>query len=489
MERKTLTSLEIKNAMPATHVDGTQKQTLLSTSVPNLYVQITPSKDPKNPYRSWAFIYKCNGKRTSIGLGSVSDVGMLEAKEKAIQYNALRALGTDPLAEKRRREAALIADAESARVQAVVEEKAAITFDQCAKQCFDAKKHEWDSEIHAYQWQKSLEQYASPILGKMSVSQIDSSHVLQVLKQNVDGKEFWHKYTETANRVRSRIARVLGFAMASGYRPKGPNPGAWSDNLQDLLATPSRIKKTRHFPTFVEKGEKRIMEKLRDIQPFMVQLRADERIAARAVELCILTATRCKETRLARWKEIDWDSATWTIPESRMKGKKNEREEHHVPLSAQALGLLKSLKADDAEDNDYIFANQKMRPPLEMCMLNIVYETSGALWGFVETPPKKGVVPHNPRQRRKPVRVLTVHGMRSAFRTWCAETGVPEKVAEAAIAHVEGKTKRSYQHSDRLELRRPVMASWANFIDGKAPAPVNKEPIDDSNVLLFPKVA
>src|SRR5215470_17205563 len=54
MERKTLTFLEIKNAMPTTHADGTQKQTLLSTNVPNLYVQITPSRDPKNPYRSWA---------------------------------------------------------------------------------------------------------------------------------------------------------------------------------------------------------------------------------------------------------------------------------------------------------------------------------------------------------------------------------------------------------------------------------------------------
>jgi hypothetical protein len=77
------------------------------------------------------------------------------------------------------------------------------------------------------------------------------------------------------------------------------------------------------------------------------------------------------------------------------------------------------------------------------------------------------------------------------MRTWAAETGVAEVVAEAALAHVEGKVKRSYQHSDRLEARQELMANWADFIDGKTPAPETKQPVDDSNVIkLFPaKVA
>ena len=79
--------------------------------------------------------------------------------------------------------------------------------------------------------------------------------------------------------------------------------------------------------------------------------------------------------------------------------------------------------------------------------------------------------------------------MRAAFRTWAAETGVEEVLAEAALAHVEGKVKRSYQHSDRLEPRRAVMQAYADFIDGVTPAPANKQPVEQSNVVNLFKVA
>ena len=149
-----------------------------------------------------------------------------------------------------------------------------------------------------------------------ALAAVDTALVVKVLSP------IWQTKTETATRLRGRIESVLDWATVSKYR-QGDNPARWRGHLDNLLADPSRSKRTVHHPALP----------WQEVGAFMAALRKQEGIAAKAVELAILTACRSGEVRLAAWAEFDLEAALWVIPAERMKAKR----EHRVPLSAAAL--------------------------------------------------------------------------------------------------------------------------------------------------------
>jgi integrase len=156
-------------------------------------------------------------------------------------------------------------------------------------------------------------------------------------------------------------------------------------------------------------------------------------VPAHALRFCILTATRADETRNARWREIDLEGRTWTIPDKRMKAD----EEHTVPLSDVALAILVKLQGEHTEPNDYVFAMPHGRPFHPGAMLDLA------------------------NSLRPSIR-LTVHGFRSCFRDWCGdETDTPREIAEAAVAHKIGGVEGAYRRGTALQKRRALMESWA----------------------------
>jgi len=163
-------------------------------------------------------------------------------------------------------------------------------------------------------------------------------------------------------------------------------------------------------------------------------------LSARCVEFVALTGVRLTEARAAKWSEFDFETATWTIPAGRMK----MRVEHVVPLSKQALALLTELKT---------------------------YRV-GAHVFFGLT--KDGVVSADAcwRTCRRATDGKSVHGWRATFRSWCADHGVAEEAAEAALAHAIGGTEGAYNRAEMIERRRPIMASWAAFLAGETTATV-----------------
>jgi integrase len=156
-------------------------------------------------------------------------------------------------------------------------------------------------------------------------------------------------------------------------------------------------------------------------------------MGARALELCVLTATRTGELLGARWPEIDMETRIWTIPAERMKA----GAEHRVPLSDAAMELLRKLAA--IRMGDLVFPGQSAGRPLSGMTMAMAL-----------------------RRMKVPV---TPHGFRSSFRTWVAEqTAFPHEVAEAALAHTQGdKLVAAYQRGDLFEKRRRLMAEWARF--------------------------
>ena len=179
---------------------------------------------------------------------------------------------------------------------------------------------------HQSQWAATLRTYAEPLIGKLLVRDIRTTHVIGVLEP------IWTTKTETATRVRSRIELVLDYAAARGFRD-GLNPARWKGNLDAALPNASKVAPVRHHAAV----------DVEEVASFMKRLRSQDGVGARALEFAVLTAARSGEVRGATWSEIDLKATLWTIPDARMKSGR----EHRVPLSRPAITLLRSLPGID----------------------------------------------------------------------------------------------------------------------------------------------
>lgn len=367
-------------------------------------------KVTKNGSKSWVYRYMLAGKAHWMGLGSYPDVSLAEAREKAADYRKLTRQNIDPLAEKRK---------QTSVIRAAIAKY--ITFDKASAQYIEAHKAGWKNAKHADQWTNTLATYASPVIGNVDVSLIDTSHIMRILEKD----NFWNEKTETAHRVRGRIESVLDWATARKYRA-GENPARWKGHLDKLLPARTKVKKIEHHPALP----------WLDMGAFMVKLREQEGIAAKAVELTILTACRSGEVRGAVWEEFDLDAGVWIIPPERMKAKK----EHRIPLSDKAIKLLREQK--ELFPMGFVFPGMKEGKPLSDMSLTAVL-------------------------RRMEYNEITVHGFRSSFRDWAAEsTGYPSEMVEMALAHTIGnKVEAAYRRGDLFEKRRRMMNDWSSFCD------------------------
>lgn len=397
--------------------------------VSGLFLRVFPSGS-----RSWVLRYPTGEKRLStngkpfavyrdIGLGGFPDTSLASARKQAAEIREKLAEGIDPLTEKKA--------AKQARLAA---ELRRLTFAQAAEAVIKVKQAEASSARHAAQWRHTLEEYAYPVLGDMSVADIELVHVKQALEP------IWQTKTVTAARVRQRIETVLAWATAHGHR-SGANPAVWKNNLDAVLPSPTRIKKVaRHRAMPIDAMPefwKRLLE--RDDMP------------AKALALTILTGCRSGEVLGARWEEFDLVAAAWTIPPERMKG----RQEHRVPLSPAAVELLRSLP----QESGLVFTREHGRKLSDRAMTDLV-DTMG----------KK--------------KQTTVHGFRSTFRDWMAErTATPRDVAEMCLAHAIGnKAEAAYRRGDMMAKRARVMDQWARFLATAPAQGENVTPIRENRV-------
>ena len=359
----------------------------------------------KTGARSWILRVTVGPRRRDIGLGGFPDVPLADARVKAREYRARIEEGIDPAEQRRALKAAVAA---------------VVTFDEAARRFIAAKRSGWKNAKHADQWANTLKAYASPMIGRMNVDQIELCHVVDTLTP------IWESKTETATRVRSRIEAILGWATVRGYR-KGDNPARWAGNLEHAMPEPK--KDVEHFAALPWE----------EVPAFLKALAKQPGMAARAVEFAVLTAARSGEIRGARWDEIDLAKKVWTVPASRMKS----GVAHEVPLAARAMALLRALPR--IKDNELVFPAPRGGVYSDMAMLQVM--------------------------RRLEV-AATVHGFRSSFRNFAGDaTDVARDVAEAALAHtVRDKTEAAYLRSTFMVKRRTLMTQWGVFCaTGKKP--------------------
>ena len=369
--------------------------------VPGLALQVLPSGA-----RTWILRAMVGGKRREMGLGGYSQSGMTlaKAREAALEARGKIKQGIDP-----------IEQAKAARSQLAAALSSALTFKQAAEKYIETHEAGWKNEKHGQQWRNTLATYAYPHFGALSVRDVALPHVMAALEP------IWRTKTETASRVRNRIELVLDWATARNLRDDS-NPARWRGHLDKLLPKPSKVAKVEHHRAI----------SLDAIGAFMQRLRAMEGTGARALEFGILTAARSGEVRGALWSEIDLEAASWIIPASRMKAKKD----HRVPLSPPAVKLLKALPRFDG---DLVFPAPRGGQLSSSTLLAVMQRME------VDAVP---------------------HGFRSTFRDWASErTNYPHEMAEMALAHtIDDKTEAAYRRGDLYLKRCQMMKDWAAFI-------------------------
>ena len=405
-----LTDLQVKKlTKPGAYPDGKGLY---------LQVRISGAKD-------WFYRYQIGGKGKKCGLGPYPTISLEQARLDAHEYRILRKNGIDPIQNKK----------EQAQQEAL-EESRNITFKECALAYIESHKSGWKNKKHAQQWENTLSTYVYPVMGKLSVQDVDIDLILKVLEP------IWHLKTETASRVRQRMENILDWAKVRRYRD-GENPARWKGNLDKLLPARNRVQKPKHF----------VAMDYRLLPDYYKKLIIKKTLTSNALAFTILTAARNGEARAATWAEIDHKAKSWTIPANKMKAGR----EHRIPLSKEAFTILKAMQPFKRPNDDLIFPGQsKNKPVSEASLLKLVKQED---------------------------MTLTVHGFRSSFRDWCAEqTSYPREVAEAALAHtLKDKTEAAYQRGDMFEKRRKLMDSWSEYclssrrVEDKAEIiPINK---------------
>ena len=357
----------------------------------------------KGGSKTWAYIWTANKKRTEISLGSAAGaqpLSLAKARAEAAKIRQQIGDGLDPIAQRNK--------------------DAPKTFLHVANLLLAELMPTWKSPKSGDQWKRSLLVACEP-LHHMPINAISDADCRKVVMP------VWKRTPETGRRLRKRLERVLGYAEAHGMR-EGVNPARWNGHFKEAMIGSDKIKR-RHFPAMPYAEIPAFINKLHDIGS----------VTALALEFTILTAARSGETLGARWPEIDFEQALWTIPAQRMKN----GYAHNVPLVPRAIEILRQMFA--AKTSDYVFAGMRPNRPLSDMTMTMMMR-------------RIGVVDYVP------------HGFRAAFRTWCGnETNTPREVAEAALSHRVGSAvELSYSRGDALEKRRRLMPLWAEYCAGES---------------------
>lgn len=389
-----LTAIAIRNAKP-----GKKPVRLYDSG--GLYLEISPAGG-----RWWRFAYRFGGKRKLISLGVLKDVPLAVARERRDAVRRLLADGKDPGA-KRKSDKREIAD------------RAANNFEAVAREWYQKQVHTWVPS-HASDVLRRLEYNLFPEIGSTAIADLTAPVVLSALRK------IEHRGAhDLAHRVLQVSGQIFRYGIATGRCERD-----LSTDLRGALA-PHRGK---HQAAITPEE---LPDLLRAIDGYA---ELGDRLTSQALRLLALTFVRTGELIGAQWEEFDLDSAVWIIPAERMKMK----TEHVVPLSRQAVEILRDLRPVDGGGR-FVFPGRNPDKPISNnTMLFALYRL-----GY------KGK--------------MTGHGFRSVASTMLNETGFRADVIERQLAHGERNAIRgAYNRAEYLSERKAMMQQWADMLDALA---------------------
>lgn len=388
----------------------------------NLYLRVTSATS-----RQWVFRYSLHGKVRQLGLGSTVERTITDARALAQKMREAVRDGIDP--------ATLLAARDPERM----------TFRIYAEELIEAKRKDFRSAKWGKQWTATLERYVYPGIGDKRVKDIGLSDIEAILRP------MWSTKTETATRVRSRIAAILDYAfVAEGIDKR--NPAVFRGNLEHRgFGKPRKINPIKHHPAAPYSEVPAIMTELRELTS----------TTSLCLRFTILTWTRSSEARAALWEEISSDDQLWTIPAKRMKAGR----EHQVPLCAEAREILTEMRKRRRPDTPAVFPGAMGGLISDVGINKVLHslKTVKRLDAVATIQLRANLPP--PKRNDALAHGVTVHGFRSSARSWgAAKTNFPREVLERALAHENSnKVESAYQRDNVLEKRRQLMDVWGRY--------------------------
>jgi integrase len=362
-----------------------------------LFLLVTPAGG-----KYWRLKYYLAGKEKLLALGVYPEVGLADARERRAQARKHLAAGIDPSEEKK-------------EVKRQANLRSLSSFDVVAYEWLANREHVW-SERHYRTTRWQIEKHVLPRLGNRPIAEITALEVLEMLRE-IEAKGT----LDTAHKMKQVTGTIFMYAVATGRAERNP-----VTDLRGALKTPV----VRHRAYLREAELPDYLEKLESYAGSMQ--------TKLALQFLLLTFVRTTELRAAQWKEFDWDKAEWRIPAERMK----MGDEHVVPLSRQAIGVLRELEKQSG-NRLYVFPNEH-NPSTYMSENTMLY----ALY-------RMG---YHSR--------ATGHGFRSTASTILNEHGFRPDVIERQLAHSERNSVRAaYNHAQYLPERREMMQWWADHLD------------------------
>jgi integrase len=352
--------------------------------------------------RYWRYRYRFASKQKMLSLGVYPEVSLVEARHRRDDARKALANGIDPSAQRKLHKLTANVSAETA-------------FEPVAREWLAGRGELSDVTRAKVQWLLGL---AVPWIGARPIGEIAAPEMLAVVRRvESRGK------LETAQRLKQVCGQVFRYAVATG-RAEGDPTGA----LRGALKTA----KTRHHASITEPSK--VAELLRAIAGFAGSL-----VVASALKFAPLVFVRPGELRRAEWAEIDLDKGEWRIPAERMK----MREPHLVPLSVQAVAILRDLHPLTGSGR-YVFPSNRS----------------------AQRPMSENTVTAALRRLGYTADEMTGHGFRSMASTLLHEKGWPSEVIERQLAHAErNKVKAAYNYAEHLPKRRKMMQDWADYLE------------------------
>lgn len=364
-----------------------------------LFLVITPIGS-----KYWRFRYRFAGKEKSLSIGIYPDVSLSEARDKAHEARKMLANDIDPGIEKQNKKRARKLAASN-------------TFEIIAREWFQKNSTQW-VESHGARILKRLEKDVFPYVGRKPITELTAPLILEVLQRIEDRGAI-----ETAHRTHQNFGQIFRYAIATGYATNDPSP-----HLRGAL----KPIQERHHASIID--PQKIGELLRAINSYEGFF-----VTKCALRLAPLFFVRPGELRHAEWNEFNFEKAEWRIPASKMK----MREQHIVPLSKQALGILQELNMLTGKSK-YVFPSIRTskRPMSENTVI-------GALRRLGYTSDE-----------------MTGHGFRSMASTLLNENQWNRDAIERQLAHGErNKIRAAYNYAEYLDERKKMMQWWADYLD------------------------
>ncbi|HGM7030136.1 TPA: tyrosine-type recombinase/integrase [Serratia liquefaciens] len=356
-----------------------------------------------NGSRYWRMKYRVMGREKLLSIGVYPDISLAVARQKRDEARRALAQGNDP---------GVIKKAEKQAKKIAAEN----TFEAIAREWHKAKADRW-SLRYRDEIIDTFEKDIFPYIGLRPIAEIKPLELLETLKRMEKRGAL-----EKMRKVRQRCGEVFRYAIITGRAEYNPAP-----DLAGALA----VHKKQHLP-FLTVQE--LPDFLQDLAGYTGSI-----ITKTATYLIMYTGVRTQELRFARWQDIDLDKAMWEVPAEHMK----MRRPHKVPLSRQAISLLKQLQPITGHYPLVFIGRNDQRKPISKESINQVIE----LLGY------KGR--------------LTGHGFRHTMSTILHEQGYDSAWVEMQLAHVDRNAIRgAYNHAQYLDGRREMMQWYADFLQG-----------------------